>query len=153
MLTLKLTLRLHDESEHFPYSNGPFPDLSRREHWYELPFLAQDRDPTLGIKSGTQIEAMGHMLKSAGVNTSRKTHAGRSGGAQLLEDRGVSAGEIARMGRWNRSIMDIAYLKGLSWPAMKGLAGFEPNGSCFLARDVPVPESLQVKVFPQVEKW
>jgi hypothetical protein len=148
-----LMRRFHDPSEIFPHSNNSFPDLSQRANWYKLPLLANDRDPTKPLSSGTQESAMGDMLKSVGVRTKKKTHIGRAGGAQQLERDGVEAGEIARLGRWNRSVMEIAYLYGLSWPAMKTLAGFEPHGACFLARDVPVPLSLQTKVFPDIEKW
>jgi hypothetical protein len=105
------------------------------------------------VQYKAQRAAMGGMVQETGVITGRKTHLGRSGGAQLLEERCVATEEIARAGRWKRTVMEVAYLKMLSWPAMEAMAGFEPDGSCFLPRDIPVPPGLLRKVSPQVEHW
>lgn len=93
-------------------------------------------------------------LKHAGVRTTQATHASRKAGAQIAELNGASPAEIARAGRWVTGVMENVYLTNFSLPAMRALAGFPSEvGSYYLPRYVDVPEELQRKVFPEVERW
>lgn len=72
----------------------------------------------------------------------------------MAEAFGASPAEIARAGRWTSGVMENVYLTNFSMPTMRALAGFSSGGGSFyLPRYVKVPETLQRKVFPEVERW
>ena len=98
---------------------------------------------------------MAAALKSAGVRTTQATHINRKAGAQIAEANGASPAEIARAGGWATGVMENVYLTNFALPAMRALAGFKSEGGTFyLPRAVSVPpETLQRKVFPEIERW
>ena len=102
-----------------------------------------------------QRKAMAAALKSAGVRTTQATHINRKAGAQIAEANGASPAEIARAGGWATGVMENVYLTNFALPAMRALAGFKSEGGTFyLPRAVSVPpETLQRKVFPEIERW
>ena len=107
-----------------------------------------------GISYETQAQAMRNALRYAGVLGSKATHENRRFGARLAELGGASYDQIARAGGWATAVMDTAYLSHLPRQAMRAIAGHPKDGGLFfLPRAVDVPESLQRKVFPDIEKW
>ena len=102
-----------------------------------------------------QRKAMAAALKSAGVRTTQAIHINRKPGAQIAEANGASPAEIARAGGWATGVMENVYLTNFALPAMRALAGFKSEGGTFyLPRAVSVPpETLQRKVFPEIERW
>ncbi|KAG1433713.1 hypothetical protein G6F56_014538 [Rhizopus delemar] len=73
----------------------------------------------------------------------------------MADLQGVEESEIRRMGRWNNSTMNGAYLTGLPRGIMRSLAGFPTTpGAFYLPRDTVVPPlELQAKVFPEAGAW
>ena len=141
-------------TENAPHSNSGFPSLKDKRHWYELPVLALPGKPFAKLSYITQSKSMGNVLKEVNIDSSKKTHLGRKTGARLAEEAGVAPTEIARQGKWKHDVLEDVYLRGFSSNAMRGLAGFTPTGGdYFLPRDIPVPESLQRKVMPEIELW
>ncbi|RXK38190.1 hypothetical protein M231_04564 [Tremella mesenterica] len=135
--------------------NG-FPNLASRETWYNDKLLQHSiysRTDQLTYKA--QYDSITQALKSAQVNTGKKTHINRAGGAQLAESEGVSAQDIARAGHWNQDVLENVYLGHMPRSVLRALAGFKPYGSqdYYLPRDIPVPDTLQRMVFPSLEKW
>lgn len=84
--------------------------------------------------------------------TSKKTHVARGSGARMADLNGCPEEEIRRMGRWNNTTMNGAYLTGLPRELMRKAAGFfNGQGTYDVARANYIPpESLQQKVFPDV---
>jgi hypothetical protein len=106
------------------------------------------------ISYGTQNDAVALCLRTAAIDSSKTTHIGRKTGARLAELAGVPGSEIARHGCWAGGAMEDFYLQGFSYPTMRGLADFAPQGGdYYLERDIDVPESLLRKVMPDIERW
>lgn len=86
-----------------------------------------------------------------GVKSTYKTHGGRHQGTLEAEAHGLDPGNLARLGRWNHDKMSIYYLSGLAIPGAHTAAGFLPQESYTLDRDVIPPLDLQQQIFPEIE--
>ena len=140
--------------EIFPNSDCSFPSFRRRKDWYDLPLLCDDDNATRPISYSTQRRAIDAAIKDADVRTTQSTHINRKTGARLAEEGGAANADIARAGGWAMGVMENVYLTNIPRPALRALAGFNPQGGTFyLPRAVDVPDNLQRRVFPEVEKW
>ncbi|KAG2199391.1 hypothetical protein INT47_001573 [Mucor saturninus] len=68
---------------------------------------------------------------------------------------GVNEDQIRRLGRWNNTTMNGAYLTGLPREVMRVMAGFTvQQGQFYLPRaSVDPPESLCKMIFPDLDIW
>ena len=69
---------------------------------------------------------MAKAFQYAGISSQKKTHIGRSAGAQMAELKGVSEAQIRRAGRWNQEQMVGCYLISLPRKFMRVIAGHPP---------------------------
>ena len=85
----------------------------------------------------------------------KKTHAARGSSCKMADLDGADESQIRRLGRWNNTTMNGAYLTSLPREVMRVLAGFpSQQGHFFLPRAaVSPPPELCAKVFPQVDYW
>ncbi len=73
----------------------------------------------------------------------------------MADIQGAPDNDIRRAGRWNQEAMESCYLTSLPRQAMRVLAGFPTErGSFYIERAlVDPPQSLQEKVFPEIDQW
>ena len=144
----------HHSGHKYPKSRTTFPSFQKRSNWYDLPLLCRHHDVTLDISYPAQNKSMKRALASANIRSKKVTHASRVAGARIAEENGASPEEVARAGRWASGVMEAVYLSSFPLPATRAMAEFaSQRGSYYLPRAVPVPASLQRKVFPEVERW
>jgi hypothetical protein len=135
-------------------SNEPFPDFSRNEAWYDIKvFKTNCGDLTEQMDYKTQYNSICKAFEACGVNSAKKTHAGRGCGARHAEIAGASEDQLRRHGRWNVQSMESSYLTGLPRQSIRFVNGFPGAGGQFwLPRDaIHPPDSLLSKVFPEVD--
>ena len=104
----------------------------------------------------TQLDWVKRAFTSAGLTTTKITHAPRGEGAREPEARGATEFDIRRAGRWNSDTMSNAYLSSFPRAAIKALAGFDVNfqGNYYLPRAKEEPsEELARQVWPQIDGW
>jgi hypothetical protein len=90
------------------------------------------------------------------LTTLKKTHIGRSQGAEQAELEGVGEGQIRRAGRWNNDALSNCYLTHLPQKFLRTMAGFEPStqGNYYLPRaKILPPPSLVQAIWPWVDTW
>ncbi|KAE8181731.1 hypothetical protein CF336_g8816, partial [Tilletia laevis] len=138
----------------FHHSAEAFPDLSQSSLWYDMKVIKAPKSSTDPIGDETHGKALDAAFKACGVLTTAKTHAARKSGAQLAEAKGAPEASVRRAGRWNQTTMETCYLTRLPRPVLRVHAGFHADGgSYFLRRDVPPPQELLERVFPQADAW
>ncbi|GAN11647.1 hypothetical protein MAM1_0775d11226 [Mucor ambiguus] len=74
--------------------------------------------------SFTQYAAIDRAFAQAGVNSRKKTHAGREPGARNTEMSGASVDHIKRIGRWSLDIVEDVYATCLLRTALKIIDSF-----------------------------
>lgn len=140
----------------FQMDNEPFPNFGRSENWFNVKVLKHLSDPTEEWPYSSHHKAIENAFVACNITSSKTTHVGRGAAARMADLQGVQESDIRRMGRWNNSSMNGAYLTGLPRGIMRALAGFpsEQGGAFFLPRDTILPsEELQAKIFPQASEW
>lgn len=139
----------------FHFENEPFPSFQRSEDWYNYKvLLASKSDPTAEMSYNSHRDAIQKAFTACKITSSKKTHLARGAAARMADLQGVNESEIRRMGRWNNSSMNGAYLTGLPREIMRSLAGFPQKGMFFLQRNTVEPcQELQSKVFPLASVW
>uniref|UniRef100_A0A093XJK8 High-osmolarity-induced transcription protein 1 n=1 Tax=Talaromyces marneffei PM1 TaxID=1077442 RepID=A0A093XJK8_TALMA len=119
------------------FMQEPIPQFWQRQQWYNWHFF-----------KGRNI--------SAPLSRTRKTHSGRSGGAQVAELQGVDENSIRRAGHWNQDAMSNCYLAALPRDFLRTMAGFRPGDhkNYYLPRaTITPPESLVRALWPWVDAW
>ncbi|CAD6951259.1 unnamed protein product, partial [Tilletia caries] len=77
--------------EHFQCANKPFPSFARREDWYRIYLLKhQDLGREVPVTYRMQYDNMCKVLDALHIQSSKKTHLNRGGGARRAEDNGAS---------------------------------------------------------------
>lgn len=157
-LAMHLFCKFHMGQEHFPPNNTPFPDLSERHHWYDLPVFVPDtvqENLSATMSYHRQRQGARQAIHSSSIVTDRATHLMREQGSWLAEKAGVTPSEIERHGTWQgNSVVNNHYLRNIATRVIRGLAGFPIEGGCYhLPRYVDVPETLLQKVFPSIDHW
>lgn len=141
------------KQDDYPPEAGPFPSFDHSRDWYFLKLFNNGKDLCEPISYEAHRAAVDGMLKRCQILSDMITHVFRRGGAQMADILGAGDSAVRRAGRWDQSAMARHYLS-LERESMRCLAGFAPSGGTyFLARDVPVPESLLDQVFPQAQVW
>ncbi|CAD6958650.1 unnamed protein product [Tilletia controversa] len=86
--------------ERFQCANEPFPSFARREDWYRIYLLKhQDLGREVPVTYRMQYDNMCKVLDALHIQSSKKTHLNRGGGARRAEDNGASEAQIRRAGR------------------------------------------------------
>ncbi|KAE8213934.1 hypothetical protein CF319_g9129, partial [Tilletia indica] len=139
--------------ERFHQSNEAFPSFVRREDWYDTWLLRSTTDPSKQLPYRTQYNHMCKVLGALNIQSSKKTHLNRGGGARRAEDNGASEAQIRRAGRWVVEKMQGCYLTGLPRESMRAMAGFNTQpGAFYLPRNTIIPPlSLQQQIFPTAD--
>ncbi|OBZ63610.1 hypothetical protein A0J61_11967, partial [Choanephora cucurbitarum] len=128
--------------------NEEFPDLSRNEHWFDIKVLKGNKGITNEIDYSTQYKSVCKAFDACGINSQKKTHAGRGCGALHAEVAGASEDQLRRHGRWNAQSMENNYLTSLPRQSIRVINGFPA-----LPRASATPsEDLQAKIFPLVDQ-
>ncbi|CAD6948807.1 unnamed protein product, partial [Tilletia controversa] len=122
---------------------GLVPDLSLKH---------QDLGREVPVTYRMQYDNMCKVLDALHIQSSKKTHLNRGGGARRAEDNGASEAQIRRAGRWSVEKMQGCYLTGLPRESMRAMAGFSIHpGGFFLPRGTTTPsKSLQQQIFSGV---
>ena len=69
----------------------PFPDFSKRALWYKIRLIkSSTANRETALSYTTQRDWVAKAFQYAGISSQKKTHSGRSGGAQMAELKGVS---------------------------------------------------------------
>lgn len=132
----------------------PFPNFEHSMNWFDTHILKHKSDPKVEWTYHSHLQAIDKAFKACRITSSKKTHVNRGAAARMADLQGVDESDIRRMGRWNNSAMNGAYLTGLPRGIMRSLAGFPQQGTFYLPRaTVTPPESLQAKVFPEASIW
>lgn len=134
--------------------NEDFPDLSKNELWFDIKVLKGNKGITNEIDYSTQYKSVCKAFDACGINSQKKTHAGRGCGARHAEIAGASEDQLRRHGRWNAQSMENNYLTSLPRQSIRVINGFPAAGGQFwLPRASVTPsEDLQVKIFPLVDQ-
>ena len=134
----------------------PFPDFSKRSMWYNIRLIkSSTANRTTAICYTTQRDWVAKAFRYAGIYSHKKTHIGRSSGAQTAELKGVSEAQIRRAGRWNQEQMVGCYLSSLPRKFMRAMAGHPPQIGCFEIRRASVrpPDELLSMIWPDLDTW
>lgn len=124
----------------FQLENESFPVFTESKDWFHIKMLKNKSNPTEEWPYASHRDAIGKAFKECNIFSSKKTHVTRGAGARMADLQGVEESEIWRMGRWNNSTMNDAYLTGLPRGIMRSLAGFPTTpGAFYLPRDTVVP--------------
>lgn len=119
--------------------------------------LFASRDPTSSWCESTHISQVKAMLRKAGIASDAQTHVTRGSGCRMIEIAGVPEDQIRRLGHWASGAMEKYYLSALPRDGMRavaGIANFREKRRHYIERAlVEPPESLQIQIFPQVERW
>ena len=137
-------------------TDEPFPDFNNRAQWYDIRLLkSTDAGPTSEFAYNSQRGWAIKAFAYAGIQSSKKTHIGRSSGAKTAELKGISEAQIRRAGRWNQEQMVGCYLNSLPRKFMRTMAGHPPQMGCFEIRRArtPPPDSLLPLIWPGLNKW
>lgn len=147
MLGTYLFARFHLEGE-------PFPTFEQSSDWFNIKVLKHKQNPKEEWTYHSHLGAITKAFKACQITSSKKTHVNRGSSARMADLQGVNESDIRRMGRWNNSSMNGAYLTGLPRGMMRSLAGFPQQGTFHLPRNATIPsEDLQAKVFPEASIW
>jgi hypothetical protein len=137
-------------------SEEAFPDFSKRSAWYDIRLIkGTTGDPKAAFSYNSQREWVAKAFKYAGITSHKKTHIGRSSGAQMAELKGASEDQIRRAGRWNQEQMVGCYLNSLPRKFMRIMAGHPPQMGCFevYRASVAPPNELLSMIWPQLDAW
>lgn len=146
-LAMYLFARFHIDCE-------PFPNFADPSEWYNIKLLKSGKSRVIPMSYRTQYKAIGDAFDACGIASKSKTHAGRGSSVRMAELLGVPEFDLRQLGRWNQTAMEGCYLSRLPRKAMRALGGFHPDQSNFyLPRDVSVPETLQRRIFPDIERY
>lgn len=133
----------------------PAPRFQTRAQWYRL-HLLKGLTPESQCSYSMQLAWTKRAFDEAHVRSRKKTHAGRSRGAQYAELAGVSESQIRRAGRWNNDALTNCYLSNIPFDFVRSMAGFNPTqlGQYHLPRTkVTPPDHLLHAVWPWVDQW
>ncbi|KAG1437592.1 hypothetical protein G6F57_020188 [Rhizopus arrhizus] len=116
--------------------------------WFNLK-IAKGVDYNKPLTYTAHYAATIRAFDACSVSISKKTHMGRSSGAQHAEIDGATEVQLRRHGRWNMQGMKSCYLMSLPRSLIRIINGFSSNkGDYWRARsNICPPESLQRKVF------
>ncbi|KAI7863867.1 uncharacterized protein EV154DRAFT_572640 [Mucor mucedo] len=78
-----------------------------------LLFKSSDSDTTKVWAYASHRDAVARGLEGAQIFTKKKTHINRGSAARMADLAGVNEDQIRRLGRWNNTTMNGAYLTGL----------------------------------------
>lgn len=140
----------------FHVQNEPFPDFTHSTNWYLIKLFKSDNsDVTKSWSYTSHRDAVSRGLDGAQIFTKKKTHINRGSAARMADLAGVNEDQIRRLGRWNNTTMNGAYLTGLPREVMRVMAGFTTQqGQFFLRRAIlDPPEELCKKIFPELDAW
>jgi len=140
----------------FHVENEPFPSFEKSEDWYQIKvFKTSDTDPTKTWSYTGHRDAINKGLVGAHIFTKKKTHINRGSSARMADLAGVNEDQIRRLGRWNNTTMNGAYLTGLPREVMRVMAGFTvQQGQFYLSRSaIDPPEELCRTIFPELDAW
>ncbi|KAE8249501.1 hypothetical protein A4X13_0g5188 [Tilletia indica] len=85
--------------ERFHLSNEAFPSFARREDWYDTWLIRSTTDPSKQLPYRTQYSHICKVLGALNIQSSKKTHLNRGGGARRALDNDASEAQILRAGR------------------------------------------------------
>lgn len=139
-------------------TDEPFPDLSSRPRWYDIRLLKSTGPgavATSELRYTSQRDWVNKAFKYTGIQSSKKTHIGRSSGAKTVELKGVDQEQIRRAGRWNQEQMVGCYLDCLPRQFMRVMAGHPAQMGCFEVRRARItpPETLLALIWPELNQW
>ncbi|KAE8229526.1 hypothetical protein CF326_g5501 [Tilletia indica] len=139
--------------ERFHRSNETFPSFARREDWYDTWLIRSSTDPSKRLPYRTQYKHICKVLGALDIQSSKKTHLDREGGARRAEDNDASEAQILRAGRWVVKRMQGCHLTGLPRESMRAMADFNTQPGAFhLPRNTIIPLlSLQQQIFPTAD--
>lgn len=141
-------------SKDFPPESTDFPSFARSEDWYDLKVFPSQGMITAPLSYEAHRSSVAATLKRLGITSHAITHVFRGSSARMADLAGAGEESIRRGGRWDHSALINHYITHLPRAMMRVSAGFAPDaGTYFIARDVPVPESLASKIFPQAAIW
>lgn len=133
----------------------PPPQFQQRQQWYDS-HLIKGETVTRELSYETHVNWVNRIFRSANLSSLKKTHAGRTNGAQQAELSGVSENQIRRAGRWNNDALSSCYLSNFPLEFVRSMAGFPPQnqGNYYLPRaKIQPPSSLLRTVWPWVDEW
>ncbi|KAL0137622.1 hypothetical protein V8B55DRAFT_1578467 [Mucor lusitanicus] len=135
-----------------------FLDFTTLKNWYAIKlFRSEDLGPSSEWKYSSHKDAIARGLNGAKIALRNKMHVSRGCSARMMADlAGVhDEDQIRRLGRWNTTTMNSAYLTGLPREAMRVMAGFTIQpGQLFLPRAaLDPPEDLMKLVLPLLDQW
>ena len=135
-------------------SGEEFPNFEKNSTWFDVKVFKNGR-PEDPMSYRTQLRAVNRVFEALRIRISKKTHSGRGSGAQLAEIDGATEDDLRRHGRWENGSMEKCYLLALPRKSIRIINGFSSaKGNFWLPRaNLDPPESLQKKIFPQVEEW
>lgn len=140
----------------FHVQNEPFPDFTTSQNWYKIKLFKSDNsDVTKPWSYSGHRDSVAKGLDGAQIFTKKKTHINRGSAARMADLAGVNEDQIRRLGRWNNTTMNGAYLTGLPREVMRVMAGFTvQQGQFYLPRSaMDPPEELCRMIFPQLDSW
>ena len=133
----------------------PPPCFQRRQEWYNTHVLLGLK-PESPLSYEVQLSWTNRVFDATELQSLKKTHAGRSQGAQYAELAGVSENQIRRAGRWNNDALSSCYLSNLPRKFVRSIAGFPPTpaGNYYLPRaKIQPPASLRRTLWPWIDEW
>jgi hypothetical protein len=133
-----------------------FPDFSRRSTWYDIRLIkGTTGDPKAAFSDNSQRDWVTKAFQYAGISSHKKTHFGRSSGAQMAELKGASEDQIRRAGGWNQEQMVGCYLNSLPRKFMRIMAGHPPQMGCFEVHRAGIapPDELLSMIWPGLDAW
>ena len=131
------------------------PRFQQNQEWYDMK-LFPGANATARLSYDSHLKWTNELYAAADLSFLKKTHLGRTGGAQSAELKGVEEAQIRRAGHWNNDAMSTCYLSRIPRSFVRSMAGFEPHkqGNYFLKRaQVQPPASLLRAIWPWVEDW
>lgn len=140
----------------FHVENEPFPDFTTSHNWYFIKLFKSDNQNLKKIWSyNSHRDAVIRGLDGAKIFSKTKTHINRGSSARMADLAGVYEDQIRRLGRWNNTTMNGAYLTGLPREAMRAMAGFTIQpGQFYIPRaSLDPPEDLTKLIFPLLDEW
>ncbi|KAM9912778.1 hypothetical protein OXX69_002231 [Metschnikowia pulcherrima] len=154
-IAMSYWFQLDFEDNYGPLAGGKAPDFLDKRSWYDPKVLFCDSSESRSnqsISNSKLINLFAVCLESIQFESSKKSHIGRVTNSYRADAFGVSTEEIRRQGRWQLDVLLTRYISHYAHEFIHFSAGFRNDEPYFIPRNIPVPEELQILIFPWLEE-
>lgn len=138
----------------FDLSEEELPNFENNESWFDIKLFRNKvfHEKKKAVSYQAHLRSVQNCYRACGFRVLKKTHLMRGDSVRYAQAKGLNREERRAMGRWENGSMDECYARSLPVDAMRTMAGFHPTIRDYrINRDIEVPKSLLVQVFPGIE--